>query len=269
MRLHARVLAVLLAVGILTNVNGMTMEERVFRQAPYIDAAKAISRGDVTRLKQLIQQGIDLDRESEEIDAAWGRDTMTLLLWAAIPGQVSVADVLLRAGANPNKASRRGLTPLMLAVSAKESDFFDLLMRYKADPNKIFGRPNESALTFVLQEKRNLGDRRFVRAEALIRYGADVNLDLDRGETAAIFFSRLQGWREVYWLLEHGASHEARDSVKATLMCYLRNSYRAKALATASESFVYRDKVRDWLLSHGVAPSRVDPALHPNPKCDD
>ena len=269
MRLYAQALTVLLTVGTLTNANGMTMEERVFQHPPYVDAAKAISRGDVIRLEQLIKEGLDLDRESEEINAAWGKDTMTLLLWAAIPRQTKAADALLRAGANPNKASRRGLTPLMLAVSGKEPDLFELLMRHKADPNKVFGRPNESALTFVLQEKRNLDDRRFERAEALIRYGADVNLDLDRGKTALHFFGILEGWREVYWLLEHGANHEARDSVKATLMCYLRNSYRAKALAPASEFFVYRDKVRDWLLSHGVAPSRVDTVLHPSPKCDD
>ncbi len=52
------------------------------------------------------------------------------------------------------------------------------------------------------------------------------------------------------------------------MMCYLRNSYRANTL-TPSEAYTYRDKVRDWLLAHGVARSRVDPTLHPNPKCDD
>ncbi len=61
-----------------------------------------------------------------------------------------------------------------------------LLIRYKTDPNKIFGRPNETALTLALKERRTLGEKRFKRAEALIKRGADVNLNIDRGETALI-----------------------------------------------------------------------------------
>ena len=149
----------------------------------------------------------------------------------------------------------------------KSDELFDLLLRYKASPNKIYDGSMKTALMVVLRE-RPLGEKRFERAEMLIKHGADVNLDIDRGETAAIAFSRLQEWRAVSWLLEHGTDHERRDSVRGTIMCYLRNSYRANTLAP-SEAFTYRDKVRDWLLAHGVARSRLDPALHPSPKCDD
>jgi hypothetical protein len=71
-------------------------------------------------------------------------------------------------------------------------------------------------------------------------------------------------YREAQRLLEHGANCEARDNINATMMGYLRSSY-ATSPALPSENQLYRDKVRDWLLAHGMARSRVDPALSPGP----
>lgn len=269
MRTSATVLAMLLTVGCTGLVNGMSAEELIFEKSPYVEAAKAAERGDVTTLEKLIKQGLDVNYEGKETKAPWGKDTMTLLLWATLSDSVKGAATLLKAGADPNKATRRGMTPLMMASASKSDELFELLLvRYKADPNKIFGSPQETALTVVLQERKNLGEKRFERAERLIKYGADVNLNMDRGDTALTAYSRQEDWRGVYWLLEHGANHEARDSVRATMMCSVRRSYRVNTLAP-SEAHTYRDKTRDWLLAHGVARSRLDPALHPSAKCDD
>ena len=244
-------------------------ERVVFEKSPYVEAATAAGQGDVDILERLIKQGLDVNYEGNDTRGPWGKDTVTLLLWAVLQDSIEGAAALLEAGADPNKTTRRGMTPLMIA-SARESDeiFELLLLRYKVDPNKIFGRPYKTALTIVLEERNNLGEKRFARANKLIKYGADVNLDMDRGETAAINFSMLGDWRAVYWLLEHDANYEARDSAEATLMCYLRNSYKANMLAP-SEAFTYRDKVRNWLLKHNVKSSRIDPNLHPSFKCDD
>lgn len=270
MRTSTAVLATLLTIGSTGLANGMSTEELIFEKSPYVDAAKAAGQGDVGTLEKFIKQGIDVNREGKETKAPWGRDTVTLLLWATLSESVKGAEVLLKAGADPNKATRNGMVPLIISSGLKNDALFELLLvRYKADPNKIVqsGRPN-TALTVALKERMNLGEKRFDRAETLIKYGADVNLDMDRGETATIAFSILEDWRAVFWLLEHGANNEARDSVRATMMCYLRNSYRANTLAP-SEAYSYREKVRDWLLAHGVARSRLDPALHPSAKCDD
>jgi hypothetical protein len=116
----------------------------------------------------------------------------------------------------------------------------------------------ESALTLLLRDSA-LGYKRWQRAEALLKHGANVNLDLDRGETAVIHFTHLRDFRVVLWLLEHGANPEAHDSINATMADYLRNSYKAYP-SDSSENGSYRDKVRDWLLAHGVDRSRLDPA---------
>ena len=244
-------------------------ESQAFETSPYIEAAQAIRRDDAAGLRQLIGRGLDVNHETQAVRTAWGLDTVHLLLYAAASDSVKAATALLEAGADVNKATKAGMTALIMGAPSPNEALFDLLLiRYKADPNKVMraGMP-QTALMVLLKERRALGDKRFERAATMIRYGADVNFNLGDGATAAISFSKLEDWRAVHWLLENGAQHEARDRT-GTLMCSLRVSYLENVLGP-SEAFTYRDLVRDWLLAKGVARSRVDPALHPSPKCDD
>jgi hypothetical protein len=263
------ILTLLVSIGCADVVNGTLTEEQIFEKPPYVEAAKAISQNNIASLEKVLKQGFDINFESKEIKTSWGKDTMTLLVWAMFKDSAKGAETLLKAGADPNKTTQLGLSPMMMAASSKSDKLFELMMSYKADPDKILwiGVPT-TALTMVLQERRALGEKRFDRAERLLKYGADIDLNIDRGETALIKFSIVGDWHAVFWLLEREADYEVRDSVRATMMCYLRNSYRADTLAP-SEAYTYRDRVRDWLLAHGVARSRVDPALHPDSKCDD
>ncbi len=177
----ALALAMLLSVGCTGLVNGMSTEELIFEEPPYIEAAKAVVQGDVTTLERLIKRGLDVNHEGKETKTPWGRDTVTLLLWATLSESMKGAETLLKAGADPNKATRRGMTSLIMASGMKNDDLFELLLvRYKADPNKIYDGSIKTALIAVLRQQR------WDRAEILTKYGADVNLDMDRGETASI-----------------------------------------------------------------------------------
>lgn len=243
---------------------------QLFTTEPYVQAEQAIRRDDAARLRELIEAGLDVDHQSEVVRTAWGRDTVHLLLYATVLDKVRAVEALLEAGADVNKATRGGMTAMIMGAPSPSEALFELLLvRYKADPNAVLRIGVEkSPLMFLLQERRALGEKRFERARRLLQHGARVDLDLGGGETAAITFSNLDDWRAVRWLLENGARHETRGRV-GTIMCYMRVSYLANALAPTSEHYAYRDRVRDWLLERGVARSRVDPALHPSPKCDD
>lgn len=271
-RNHAFAVLMILFAGCTPMANGMSMvsmEKEAFELAPYTEAAHAIRRDDVASLRQLIGRGLDVNHETKEVRTAWGRDTVHLLLYATASDSVKAAEALLEAGADVNKATKGGMTALIMGAPSPNEALFDLLLvHYKADPNKVMrvGVP-QTALMFLLQERRALGDKRFDRAAKMIRYGADVNLDIDGGDTALIKFSKLEDWRAVYWLLGNGARIETRGRF-GTTMCFLRMSYLSNAIGP-SEAFTYRDQVRDWLLAKGVARSRVDPALHPSLKCDD
>lgn len=261
--------ALVLAASACTSL-GASPEHLMFEEPMYIQAAQAAAVGDAKTLEQLIRRGLDVNREGRETKTPWGKDTMTLLLWATLSESAVGVETLLSAGADVDKSTRGGMVPLMIAPALESNKILNLvLIRYKANPNRVLQiKPYKTPLMVVLQERRALGDERFTRAKMLLEHGARVDLDIDRGETATIAFSILGDWRAVFWLLEHGANHEARDSVGATVMCYLRNSYRANTLAP-SEAYAFRDKVRDLLLKKGVARTRVDPALHPSPKCND
>jgi hypothetical protein len=268
-RLYVLAVLTVALAGCIPMTSGMSMENQAFESPLYIEAAQAIRRDDAAGLRQLIGRGLDVNHETKEVRTAWGLDTVHLLLYATASDSVKAAAALLDAGADVNKATKRGMTALIMGAPSRNEALLDLLLvRYKADPNKVMqaGGP-QTALTFVLEERRALGEKRFERAAKLIRHGANVNLDLGGGETHTIAFSKLGDWRAVHWLLENGAQYEVRDRI-GTMMCVLRNSYRANVLGP-SEAFTYRDRVRDWLLAKGVTRSRVDPALHPSPKCDD
>lgn len=260
--MRARIAALMSLIGGWTSMaQAQSSEERIFERPPYVDAAKAITARNAAQLERLIRDGLDVNYESHQ--EFWlehhGLDTLTLPLWAYLQDSPDSIKALLQAGADPNKATRRGLTLLMVTAMGKSDELFELmLIGYKADPNKIVD--DDSALTLVMTAPE-LGEKRWQRAEMLVRHGADVNLDLDRGETAVMSLALQGRWRAVLWLLEHGADYEARDRFDATVMRHLRNSYDwAKP---SDEERIYRDKVRDWLLAHGVEPSRLDPAVNP------
>jgi uncharacterized protein len=266
MGMRALTIAISMLLMVAARVQGAMIEDAIFENAPYADAAKAISKGDIALLGSIIGAGIDLNFEGHETNTPWGKDTATLLIWAVWSNKPQMVELLLKAGADPNKATRKGMTPLIVAVPQKTNDIFELLLqRYKANPNKV--ALQHTALTIAL-DKATEGQIRWERVEALLKHGADINIDLDRGMTPVIDFTVQGDYNVVLWLLEHGANYEARDSARITMMCYLRNNYKAYPRLEGKYNDD-RNAVRDWLLAHGVKPSRIDPALHLQFGCDD
>jgi uncharacterized protein len=237
----------------------------IFKISPYIEAAEAIDVGDATALEKIIRQpGFDVNHETPEIYYKPGRDTFTLLTWAVLGEDIWAVKMLLAAGADPNKGTQ-ATTPLITAARRQSNELFELLLRHGANPNQI---AHEGVALTVTLERISLGKVGWDRAELLLKHGADVNIDFDQG-TTPIIDATVQHWYPgVLWLLEHGANYEARDNTGETMLCWLRFSYQSGALKP-SELYNARDRVRDWLLAHGVARSRVDPALHPGEGCDD
>src|SRR5262245_38860685 len=70
---------------------------------------EAVKSGSLTTVRALLKQKID-------INAVQG-DGATALHWAAYRDDVETADLLIRAGANVNKANDISVTPLMLAAT--------------------------------------------------------------------------------------------------------------------------------------------------------
>src|SRR6266542_2479218 len=88
------------------------------------EAARSDDRSAVARL---IHEGADVS--AREQDGATARG------WAAMRSSIAVAELLLKAGANPNLTNELGLGPLSLAITNGSVAIADLLLNNGADPN--------------------------------------------------------------------------------------------------------------------------------------
>ena len=138
-------------------------------ESPVADAA---ARGDREAVKSLLKQAAD-------VNAAQG-DGMTALHWAAMNGDVELAQMLIFAGANVRATTRLGTyTPLYLASQQGHGKVIQALVKAGGDVKA--GTPNGTTPLMVAAAS---GEVEAVRA--LIEGGADVNAkDGVRGADAA------------------------------------------------------------------------------------
>jgi ankyrin repeat protein len=101
-------------------------------ESPVADAA---ARGDREAVKSLLKQAAD-------VNAAQG-DGMTALHWAAMNGDLELAQMLIFAGANVRATTRLGTyTPLYLASQQGHGNVIQALIKAGADVKS--GTPNGS-----------------------------------------------------------------------------------------------------------------------------
>ena len=165
---------------------------------------------DRSAVAALIEQGADAD-------AVTG-DGSTALAWAAIRGNLAVAELLLAAGADPNLSNALGIGPVSLAIENGASDVVKLLLKHGADPNA----ERENGETALMTAAR-LGQVELIRA--LLEGGADPNARERRfGQTALMWAGGNP--EAVRLLLDHGADVRAESQswdVKYTI--YIPTSF--------------------------------------------
>src|SRR5690242_9546876 len=77
-------------------------------QAASTEIADAAERGDREAVRKYIQQKLDVNAAQADGD--------TGLHWAVQSGDLEMADLLIRAGANPSVANHAGARPLLMAA---------------------------------------------------------------------------------------------------------------------------------------------------------
>jgi hypothetical protein len=107
-------------------------------QSPLIAAARA---GDVAAVRRLAAGG--------NANEAGGVNGWPVLMHAIHKNQLGSLAALLDAGADPNRADPRGLTPLMMAAGYGRTDMVKLLMARGADA-RTTDRDGETALDYAL-----------------------------------------------------------------------------------------------------------------------
>lgn len=180
-----RVSVAVVAAALVTTVGvGASLAARL--DEALVEAAYSDDRAAVAAL---LGEGANPDALAE--------DGSTPLSWAAIRGNLEVAELLLSAGADPDLSNTLGVGPVDLSIEHGTSEVTGLLLARGASPNVV----RENGQTPLMTAAR-LGQVDVMRQ--LLERGADPNAVEKRfGQTALMWAAGNP--RAVRLLLDHGA----------------------------------------------------------------
>jgi ankyrin repeat protein len=206
--------------------------------------ARAAEQGREAEIERLVKSGVPIDGLGN-----WGR--LNPLAWALTAGSYAGARKLLELGANPNHEVQyfRQLTPLILLYAeSRQSEFLELLLQFKANPNAVYPDGGDSALMKAVMNKRNV--------ELLVQYGADVNWYQERYEaSAATRAADLAQWDVLDFLLAKGTTVTLENIARV----FFRSNYNEESQPRIA-------KVLKLLKERGVDMEQAKLPLQPKPR---
>ncbi|MDQ8172730.1 MAG: ankyrin repeat domain-containing protein, partial [Gemmatimonadota bacterium] len=164
--------------------------------------ADAVMRGDSSRVRLLIKQGLDVNAAQP--------DGMTALHWAAQRGDVSGAQMLVYAGARIGAVTRNGnYTPLHLAARNGRSAVVKALLAAGADVHAVTTTGAVSALHFAASN----GDA--LTVAALLDKGAPVDVREGAwGQTPLMWAASANRLAALDLLIARGANLELASKIE-------------------------------------------------------
>jgi ankyrin repeat protein len=162
---------------------------------------KAVRTKDTATVRALIKQRVD-------VNAPQG-DGATALHWAAHVDDLTIADLLIRAGAKAAVANENGFTPLHLACTNRNGAMVERLLSAGADANAA----SLNGETVLMTCARSGGAQ---AVKALLVKGARVNVKEKAHDQTALMWAASQRHPEVTELLiEAGSEINARSRTYA------------------------------------------------------
>ncbi|WP_319803703.1 ankyrin repeat domain-containing protein [Wolbachia endosymbiont (group B) of Agriphila straminella] len=152
-------------------------------------------------------------------------------------GDLSLLDLLLINGANPNIEVLCGIVPLHCTLVLRNSKVVELLLKHDANPNV----KDESSTTPLMEA---CGKGYYETVEVLLQYNADFDIQDKYGNTALHKASSRGHYEIVELLLKHGAYKESESLNKA-----LHKAVECR------ENWHEREKVVKLLLQYGADPN--------------
>ncbi|MCO4100732.1 MAG: hypothetical protein HEQ38_15360 [Gemmatimonas sp.] len=163
--------------------------------------ADAVMRGDTSKVRVLIKQGVDVNASQP--------DGMSALHWASQRGDLSSAQVLVYAGARVDAMTRNGnYTPLHLAARDGRAAVVKLLLANGADPLAATSTGGATALHFAA------GNGNPESVQALLAKGVPVDIrETAWGQTPLMWAAAYNRVAAVDVLIKAGAGLEAASKI--------------------------------------------------------
>ncbi len=191
----------------------------------------AVADGNYERVLKYLDQGADINKPSpwqdldpkvsilgllefgKEGSGRYGKGYTPLLI-AAIHQDVLVKTLIDR-GADVDKGTPEGYTPLMASAAWQCPYAAQVLLKSGADPNKVTDQ-GETALHFAA----SLGNRPGIIV-MLVTYGADINSQDADGRTPLHSAVKRVHRLNINVLMKYGADPNIKDKLKKTPMDYM------------------------------------------------
>jgi len=151
---------------------------------------------------QVLKTLIDKDARVGAVESRKGQNA---LMWAAANGHPEAVDVLLKAGANPNTASKAGFTPTIFASQKGDAKSVARLLDAGADINYAVPAGLNALLIAVTAQKPEV-------ASVLIAHGASVTSKDRTGNTALHIAAQLGDLELAEQLIAKGADVNAKTN---------------------------------------------------------
>lgn len=185
-----------------------------------------------------------VEREARQVHPDTpGDDGTTLLQWAVHGGRLAAAEALIAAGADPNRVSPKGGSPMHAAAFNDEPALLKLLLAHGGDPSLRNPATGETPLV------RAVLGRGTEQVRLLLAAGADPDAADANGGTPLQRAGGINAGDLVLLLLEAGANAEHRNARGDTFQPYYFQHDEARLNTRAKAE---RAAVAAWLRAHKV-----------------
>ncbi len=228
----------LLAVLSGCELTGNTIKLSNFFESDMVELITAIEKGDETKARTLIENGLSLN--------VHGNEGITPLFWFIIDKDKAAMRLAIKLGADPDFTDSDEGSPIILVTGAKDSELLLILLEGGGNPNTIDRDGHPAMFAAVAGERLD-------QIKMLIRFGANINLMDRSGLNSTLHGAMINRFEMVYYLIERGSDYTIRSKGgRADLAWLVHEGLSKNLLSPEFPAYGWAIKVKQQLIDRGV-----------------